>query len=240
MGLQKNVKILKSYLLNNMSQKAKRKTIHTIEYWSSQIYSGRLPTTMVCGTMPFEKEFETFPPPEHCTSGIFRHMHPKPESLISHYITPSLEKSRIHYLFSTMHLPSLIFHYILFTGSFITIQTIPNNLQTISNQSRINPQNNLQTISKQSPNNLQTMSNQSQNNLKSISKQSQINPQTVSKQSPTNLKSIPKQSPNNLETISKQCASNLLINLQINVETIANQSQNNLKTTSNILSKQSI
>ena len=102
-----------------MSQKAKRKTIHKIEYWSSQIYSGRLPTTMVCGTMPFEKEFETFPPPEHCTSGIFRHIHPKPESLISHYSTPSLEKSRIHYLFSIMHLLSLIFHYILFTGSHL-------------------------------------------------------------------------------------------------------------------------
>ena len=158
MGLQKNVKILKNYLLNNMSQKAKRKTIHKIEYWSSQIYSGRLPTKMVCGTMPFEKEFETFPPPEHCTSGIFRHIHPKPESLISHYSTPSLEKSRIHYLFS--------------------IKQSPNNLQMY----QINPP----TVSKQSPNNLQTMSKQSPNNVKTISKQSQIK-KSIPKQSPNNL-----------------------------------------------------
>ena len=56
--------------------------------------------------MPLEKEFETFPPPEHCASGMFRHMHPKPESLISLHITPSLKKIRNHYLLSTMHSPS--------------------------------------------------------------------------------------------------------------------------------------
>ena len=204
-GVTKNVKILKNYLLNNMSQKAKRKTIHKIEYWSSQIYSGRLPTTMVCGTMPFEKEFETFPPPEHCTSGIFRHIHPKPESLISHYSTPSLEKSRIHYLFSIKQSPN-------------NLQMYQINPPTVSKQSP----NNLQTISKQCPNNLQTMSKQSPNNLKSRN------------QSPNSLQTISKQSPNNVQTISKQCQNNLqtISNQQINPQTVSKQFPNNLQTIS--------
>ena len=166
--------------------------------------------------MPFENEFEAYPPPDHYPRGVFRHMCPNSESLFSLHMTPSLKKIRIHYSFSTFHPPSSVFHQIFWlrvtTSSARTIFVLfsvylydlwRNYLQTISKQSKINPQNYLTTIYNQSTNDRKSISKQPQTNLKLISTQSR-DFETISKQSQIKIKTVSNQSPNNLKLIPRQ------------------------------------
>ena len=94
MGLYKNVKMLKKILMFKAKNERQftKSSIEVVKYIAAD-YQQR----WCVEQCRLKKEFEIFLPPEHCASGMFRHMYPKPESSISFHITPSLKNIRIHY-----------------------------------------------------------------------------------------------------------------------------------------------